>query len=159
MAQATVELTTLRLRLIPVTRAIADAVLRQQDLGFTWAPGFTPLHIPAQPLIDSLFKFAGMHLLVDTDGAELLGYSRFEADRRQPEVVWLYYGVAESRERRGYATEGVGAQVQWLLDQPAVQVLKADVARSNLASIAVLKKVGFAPTTPGIQEVWHLRKP
>jgi RimJ/RimL family protein N-acetyltransferase len=88
--------------------------------------------------------------------AEVLGYSRFEADRRQPEVVWLYYGVAESRQGRGFATEGAGAQVRWLLDQPDVPILKADVARSNLASKAVLAKLGFNPTTPGIQEVWQL---
>jgi len=156
VAPATVELTSLRLRLVPVTRATADAVLSQQDLGFTWAPDFTPLHVPAQPFIDSLLKFAGMHLLVDAVAGELLGYTRFEADRRQPEVVWLYYGVAESRQGRGFATEGVRAQVEWLLSQADVQTLKADVARSNLPSKAVLTKLGFTPTSPGIQEVWQL---
>ena len=135
---------------------MANAVLSQQDLGFTWAPGFTPLHVPAQPFIDSLRKFAGMHLLVDAVAGELLGYTRFEADRRQPEVVWLYYGVAESRQGRGFATEGVRAQVEWLLSQADVQTLKADVARSNLPSKAVLTKLGFTPTSPGIQEVWQL---
>jgi RimJ/RimL family protein N-acetyltransferase len=137
---------------------MADAVLSQRNLGFKWAPDYTPLHLPAQPFIDSLIKFAGMHLFVDKDALELLGYSRFEADRRQPDVVWLYYSVAQSRERRGYATEGVGAQVRWLLERAEIEILKADVARSNLASKAVLKKLGFTPTAPGIQEVWQLSR-
>lgn len=111
---ATVELNTERLRLVPATRAMADGILRQQDLGLVWPPDYTHMHVPAQTLIDSLIKFAGMHLLLKKDTGEVLGHSRFEADGQQPEVVWLSYAVADLRHRRGYATEGVGAQVKWL---------------------------------------------
>lgn len=112
MAPASVELTTQRLRLVPVTRVMANALLSQQELGLLWASDYRPLNVPAMPFIDSLTKFAGMHRFVDQGAAEVIGYSRFEADRSRPEVVWLYYGVAESRQGHGFATEGAGAQVR-----------------------------------------------
>jgi len=150
-----VELTTQRLRLVLVTRAMADGILRQQTLGLMWPSDYTHLHVPAQTFIDSLTKFAGMHLLVDKDAGEVLGHSRFEADGGQPEVVWLSYAVADSRQCRGYATEGVGAQVKWLHDQPQVRIIKGEVIdpANNRGSVRVLEKLGFTAISP---TVWQL---
>jgi len=159
VSSQTVELDTPRLRLIPITRTMAQRLLNQEQLGFVWTSGFTPLDPPALAFIDSVSKFAGMHLLVDKDADEVLGYSRFEADGREPEVVWLYYGIAEQRRRHGYATEGAGAQVRWLLDQPRVRLVKAEVKRGHIESQCVLRKLGFTLGPPGFQEVWELTRP
>jgi hypothetical protein len=155
----TVEVETPRLRLVPITRIMAQGLLNQEPLGFAWTPGFTPLDAPALALIDSLTKFAGMHLLVDRVAEEVIGYSRFEADGRQPESVWLYYGIAEQRRRLGYATEGVGAQVLWLLGQPHVRLVKAEVRRGHIESQGVLQKLGFTQGPLGFQEVWEHSRP
>jgi RimJ/RimL family protein N-acetyltransferase len=154
-----VELETRRLRLVPITRVMAQGLLNRDDLGFAWTPGYTPLDPPALALIDSLNKFAGMHLFVDRDAHQVLGHSRFEADGRQPEAIWVSYGVAEQRRRCGYATEAVGAQVRWLLDQPRIRVIKAEIKRGHVASQGVLRKLGFREGPPGFQEVWELSRP
>ena len=115
-----------------------------------------PGSIPAQAFIDSLPKFAGLHVFLSNELGEAVGYSRFEAGRSTPETVWLYYGVAQQRQGRGFGTEGVGAQVDWLLSQGQVHAVKADVHRSNDASKAVLLKLGFRRGSNAIQEVWVL---
>jgi hypothetical protein len=149
------ELTTQRLTLVPVTRSMADAILRQQTLGLIWPSDYTTLNVPAQPLIDSLIKCAGMHLLVEKDAGEVIGHTRFEADGQQPEVIWLSYAVADSHRCRGYATEGVGAQVKWLREQPQVQVIKGEVIdpTNNRGSVRVLEKLGFTAISP---TTWQL---
>ena len=157
MAAVSVILETLRLRLIPVTREMAIDLLGANPLaGLRWAPSFAPVHIPAQAFIDSSRKFAGLHLFLSKELGEVLGYSRFEVERSAPETVWLYYGVAEQRQRRGFGTEGVKAQVEWLSDQPRIEAVKAYVHWTNEGSIVLLRKLGFRRATTGKQELWVL---
>src|SRR5712691_5200342 len=111
-------LETSRLQLVPVSREMAVALLGANPLiGLPWAPGIAPVHIPAQAFLDSLKKSAGLHLFLSKELGEVLGYSRFEADGSAPKTVWLYYGIARERQGLGLGTEGVKAQVDWLLNQ------------------------------------------
>ena len=56
------------------------------------------------------------------------------------------YGIAESHQGCGYATEAVSALVDWALNQPGVTYVTAKTEESNTASKRVLEKSGFIPT-------------
>ena len=56
------------------------------------------------------------------------------------------YGIAESYQGYGYATETVSAIVEWALKQPEIRSIVAETEESNIASQKVLLKAGFIPT-------------
>ena len=56
------------------------------------------------------------------------------------------YGIADSYQGRGYATEAVTAAVAWALLHDAVNCVTAEVDKDNIASMKVLEKSGFEPT-------------
>ncbi|MGA8016014.1 MAG: GNAT family N-acetyltransferase [Candidatus Dormiibacterota bacterium] len=58
--------------------------------------------------------------------------------------VEIGYSVNRSRRGRGYATEMVKALTAWALRQPGVRRVIAECLESNVASIRVLQKSGFA---------------
>ncbi len=68
--------------------------------------------------------------------------------------VEIGYGLAESARGRGYATEAVLGLIDWLRDQGVREVL-AECDPGNAASIAVLRRCGFAP--PGEDGLWRRR--
>lgn len=57
--------------------------------------------------------------------------------------VEIAYGVAEPFRRNGYATEAVGATIDWAFRDARVQVVTAVAHGLNFASIRVLEKVGM----------------
>lgn len=56
------------------------------------------------------------------------------------------YGVFETYQGRGYATEAVDAAVKWALKQSGVTRIEAETDPDNAASRRVLEKCGFIPT-------------
>ena len=56
------------------------------------------------------------------------------------------YGIAETHQGRGYATEAVTAAVSWALAQKPITCVTAEVDKDNIASVKVLEKAGFVPT-------------
>lgn len=58
--------------------------------------------------------------------------------------IEIGYGINPSYWNRGYASEAVGALVEFLLDQPTVRRVLAETRTDNAASIRVLEKIGFA---------------
>ena len=61
-------------------------------------------------------------------------------------VVEIGYGILEEYRGHGYATEAVGAAVDWALQQPLVSRVEAETEPDNRASQRVLEKCGFLPT-------------
>lgn len=59
-------------------------------------------------------------------------------------TVEVGYGVNPSYEGRGYATEATRALVGWALTQPGVTRVTAECLESNVGSVRVLEKAGFA---------------
>lgn len=60
--------------------------------------------------------------------------------------VEIGYGINETEQGQGYATEAVSAAVIWALQQPGVTRVEAETEPDNRASQRVLEKCGFAPT-------------
>ena len=56
------------------------------------------------------------------------------------------YGILEEYQGQGYATEAIGAAVNWALRQSGVTRVEAETEPDNLASQRVLEKCGFLPT-------------
>ena len=61
-------------------------------------------------------------------------------------VVEIGYGIFEEYQGQLYATEAVGAAVNWALQQPGVTRVEAETALDNRASQRVLEKCGFLPS-------------
>ncbi len=78
------------------------------------------------------------------DNGEMVGDAGFKG---VPEdgLVEIGYGVEETYENQGFATEGATALVKWALESVNVTGVEAEAEDTNAASIRVLEKIGFAP--------------
>lgn len=71
--------------------------------------------------------------------------------------VEIGYSVARERRRQGYAAEAAGAVIDWLFAHGGAQTIIAGCDRRNLASVSTLRKLGFwLDTTPGTAFWWLL---
>lgn len=62
------------------------------------------------------------------------------------------YAVLDEFQRQGYATEAMRAIVDWMFDQPGVQMLTADTYPHLKPSIRVMEKLGMTFEGPGPEE-------
>lgn len=74
----------------------------------------------------------------------LVGDASARAPADAPGTVEIGYTIAPAWQRRGFATEAVGALVAWLLRGPGRARVVATVDDRNVASIGVLARLGFA---------------
>lgn len=70
-------------------------------------------------------------------------------------VVEIGYGLAPSRQGRGYATEAVAALVAALLAHPQVHSVTAQVAPANGPSVGVLVRSGFRHVGRRDEHDWY----
>ena len=73
-------------------------------------------------------------------------------------AVEIGYGISESYEGRGYATEAVSAVTAWASRQEGIKCVEAEAEEDNIASLRVLEKAGFVPNgergEEGLRFVW-----
>jgi RimJ/RimL family protein N-acetyltransferase len=74
-------------------------------------------------------------------GRHVVGEVGFHGPPKHKEVEIGYMTISSERGR-GYATEGAGALIGWAASS-GVERLRASIALSNLASQAVVAKLGF----------------
>lgn len=60
-------------------------------------------------------------------------------------VAEIGYGISESSQNQGFATEAVQAAVTWAFNVPDVTAIEAEADANNIASQKVLEKCGFVP--------------
>ena len=58
-------------------------------------------------------------------------------------VAEVAYGVEEASQARGYATEAVGASLDWAFGQPGVRAVQAATFAWHVPSLRVIEKVGM----------------
>jgi [ribosomal protein S5]-alanine N-acetyltransferase len=88
-----------------------------------------------------------------------VGFAGFKGMPDDEGVVEIGYGIAASYQGRGYATEAVGALIEWAFQFPNCIAVTAQTMKSNGASRRVLEKVGmraYAETIDGIS--WRIDK-
>lgn len=152
-------LTGPRVALVPVTHALAVAVLASGPLegplgalGLTAGDGW-----PHDDTADALRPLAehgsegddGGWLIV-VDGA-VVGDCGWRGGASADGEVVLGYGLAEPVRRQGLGTEAVAVLCAWVERQPGVFRLAADVEVANEASRRLLRRLGFTeqPAAPG----------
>lgn len=77
------------------------------------------------------------------DGNHLVGGGGFKGAPADG-MVEIGYETRPGFRRQGFATEAVRAQIVWALEHADVNLVVAETAADNAASIAVLRKLGFA---------------
>lgn len=77
--------------------------------------------------------------LINTATSQLIGDVYL---RKEDDVFWLGYTVHPAHARKGYAAEAVVAMIGWIAEQNG-SMIKAGVLPDNIASIGLLKKLGF----------------
>ena len=144
-------LLTPRLRLEPVTAAMAEAA-REGQAAFADAVGAdapadwcaASLGLVARSLSNawgpepSPTRAVAIHR---HEGA-IIGDVRFEPSLRAAREFEIGYGIARSRRQQGYAVEAAGAVIDWLLDEGAESVV-AGCEAGNIASVRTLRRLGF----------------
>lgn len=136
-----------RLDLEPLSAASVAAVLGPRR-GADWAEDFptegdTLIARGSADASDPAATYPWCHYhLRERSSGQLVGGIGFHHPPQEG-VVEIGYGVAPSRQRRGYATEAVNALVEVAFAHGAAAVV-ATVDADNVASRRVLEKAGFA---------------
>lgn len=167
MAQAlTHTLLTPRLRLEPVTPALAEAAragqavfadtigaeapsewcaaslgLVARSISHAWGPAPAPTRAVA----------------IHRELGSIVGDVRFEPSLRAAREFEIGYGIARSQRRLGYAVEATGAVIDWLFDEAGVETIIAGCDRDNIASVRTLRRLGFwLDSTPNRTFWWTI---
>lgn len=75
----------------------------------------------------------------------IIGGCGFKGPADERGEVEIGYGTDDAYRNRGYMSEAVVGMVEWALNQTGVCSVRAETLNTNVASMRVLQKVGFAP--------------
>jgi [ribosomal protein S5]-alanine N-acetyltransferase len=155
-----VRLETSRLLIVPNTAEIIRTRLERAGFDLELA-GVGVVHFPQEFPGDSLGFYPGMlawlelgnrlsagGIVIERETLTAIGELGCKGEPRA-RAADIGYGLIPSVWNRGYATEGVRAFSDWLLEQPAIECVTADTAVTNPASARVLEKSGFVETGTG----------
>ena len=156
-------ISTARMVLVPATAELVALEIRDNEalgraLGAEvlaeWPPeqvvDALPWFLEQLEAKPALFGWLGWYGLRQRDGEQpLLVASGGFFGLPEAGVVEVGYSVLPDFWGHGYATEMVGALVEWALCQPAVRGVVAEPMSDNMASIRVLDKLGFSPAGTG----------
>lgn len=87
----------------------------------------------------------GSWLVIRQDG-NIIGDIGFKGLPSANQTVEIGYGLLDCYQNNGYATEAVGALVDWALSRLDVATVLAETSTTNHASIRILEKIGFQKT-------------
>jgi RimJ/RimL family protein N-acetyltransferase len=150
---------TPRLRLEPMTLEIVEAVIegRRDDAERLCAARLPPAW-PNRALVERAFtasldqiradpatRLWGDRLLVQGEGAgerRVVGSVVFHG-RPGDGVAEVAYGVEESSQRQGLATEATRACVEWALAHEDIVAVRATTMPWHVASLRVIAKIGM----------------
>jgi [ribosomal protein S5]-alanine N-acetyltransferase len=149
---------TPRLELVPVSLAMIEAVMlgrREEAEALVLAK--MPERWPNRELVERAFTasleairaepdvrlWGDRVLVVPGEPRRVVGSVVFHGRPDDTGVAEIAYGVEEGSQGRGYATEAVGACVEWALAQQAVAAVQATTFSWHRPSLRVLEKVGM----------------
>jgi ribosomal-protein-alanine N-acetyltransferase len=151
-------LVTPRMILEPMTLPLVEAVFRGDREALEEIAGAKiPAAWPGRVLVERAFSASleairadpdtrlwGDRLMITRDAERLVvGSIIFHGKPGASGIAEIGYGVEESWQRKGVATEGTLAAVEWALEQPGVRVVTATTPPWHAASIRVLEKSGL----------------
>jgi len=152
-------LTTQRLRLVPITLPLVEAVVRGDRAAAEAMVGARfPDAWPNEDLIARAFPFSldairaapdvrlwgDSLVLPKEDPPRIIGSVVFRG-RPDDGIAEVGYGIEESSRGVGLATEATLACVEWALAQPGITAVRATTFPWHVASLAVIRKCGMVP--------------
>lgn len=158
-------LSTPRLRLVTGSVPITKAEIEDRRLFGELIGAAVPANWPPETLADALTWFLEQlesaqgftpwfiwyALLEEEERKTLVGSLGFKGPPDRAETVEVGYSMLPQYQGRGIATEMVGALVEWALRQDGVSRVIAETTPDNAQSLAVLRKIGFTGTGPGLE--------
>lgn len=155
-------LLTPRLILEPMTLPLIEAVFRaDREALEAIARAKIPAAWPGRVLVERAFSASleairkdpdtrlwGDRLMITREGGTsserlVIGSIVFHGRPGEDGIAEVGYGVEESWQGKGVATEGTRAAVEWALAQPGVRAVAATTPPWHTASIRVLEKSGL----------------
>ncbi len=155
------ELETARLRLVPITPEMVEAILLgQRDRAASLIDAALPDAWPNRALVERAFcarlddiRAAPHHrlwgdrvALTKTPPYKVVGSVVFHGGPDADGAVEVAYGIEEESQRKGYGFEAVEASVRWAREQRGVRVVRAATFTWHASSRRILEKLGFQPT-------------
>lgn len=151
-------LITPRLFLEPVTLDLVEAVFRgDREALEQLTQAKVPAAWPGKALVERAFSASleairsdpdkrlwGDRLMITKEGERLLIGSVVFHGHPDDGVAEVGYGVEESWQRQGLASEATLACVEWALAQPGIHAVTATTPPWHVASIRVLERSGLA---------------
>jgi len=148
------EIATSRLRLSPIAVETCRAILAgdlsslEPAAGWPHADTLDALRMAVDPDTKS-------HIwLVKLDGRVVGDCGTVGAVRASGDIE-IGYGLAAEYRGQGYGTEVVEALSRWLLDQPGVSRVVAEVLAGNVPSRRALERAGFVLDRAEPHLVWY----
>jgi RimJ/RimL family protein N-acetyltransferase len=93
-----------------------------------------------------------LRAIVVRDEGIAVGFLNFHAEPDASGVAELGYEVHPARRRRGYALEAARGAMAWAMDR-GVRVVRASVSPANVASLAIVERLGFVHVGEQIDEI------
>lgn len=149
-------LETERLRLIPITLDVIEAVLDHDKPRAEAIVGASfPPQWPNDELVALGFPFSrealranpevrlwGDSLVLRRDEPRVVGSVVFHGHPSDG-VAEVAYGVEEGSRHQGFAREAVRAAVDWALDQAGIEAVQATTFPWHVASLGVIRHLGM----------------
>jgi ribosomal-protein-alanine N-acetyltransferase len=102
--------------------------------------------LPSQASASLSDERFGIWVMIDRETNGVIGDIGFLGSPADSGSVEVGYSVIPSARRRGYATEAARAIVEWVLDQPDIEIVVASCDIGNDASIRTLERLAFVRT-------------
>lgn len=93
-----------------------------------------------------------VRFIVDAKTREVIGSTSFHGVPDSDGMMEIGIGIEEAFWGNGYATEALLGMWKWVCGEAGVRTLRYTVSPSNLASVAIIKKFGFAHMGQQIDE-------
>ena len=77
------------------------------------------------------------------ESVHIIGDIGFKGRPDEERIAEIGYGFLEKYHNQGYATESVRALIDWAFETDEADILVAETANDNIASIKVLEKLGM----------------
>ena len=119
---------------------------------FVGDPGPLLWRLP-QALKDSSTNKWFVRLIVEKETREVVGSISFHEPPNPEGTLEVGLEIVAERRRRGFAREALFAMWTWAIEYPEVITLRYSVGETNVASLALIRSLGFTRVGSQIDDI------